>query len=111
MKKLFILVVLAISSCGTDEVKVVEVPANPDPGPVPAPGPGGSNGGSTSFSEARQIIGTYCESCHANSPWLKDADSLRASSVKGRTKNNSMPPQNAPRKIGEAARIELLKFF
>jgi len=108
MKK--ILIIAMLMGCGSGETKVVRVPSDPPaeqpPPPVPPP-----RGGKTSFNEARQIIGTYCESCHTNSPWLRDPASLKASGARARTQNNSMPPNNSPVKMGNAARQRLLNFF
>jgi len=99
-------------SCGTDpEPRIIEIPPDPPANPDPGTPPGNGGGGSTSFGEARQIIGQYCEGCHANSPWLKDDASLRSSSVKARTRNKSMPPNSAPRRMPDEARLQLLKFF
>jgi len=105
MKKIIMLIAFSFS-CGA-EPKYVRVPAEEPP----AQQPPGSSTGKTSFSEARQIIGKYCERCHANSPWLNDAKSLRASSSRARTQNKSMPPNNSPVRMGDADRARLLNFF
>tara|TARA_R110000803_G_scaffold32247_2_gene71228 strand:+ start:752 stop:1072 length:321 start_codon:yes stop_codon:yes gene_type:complete len=106
MKKL-IMLMMFFFGCGA-EPRYVRVPAE-EPPPSAQP-PGGSTG-KTSFAEARQLVGKYCEACHANSPWLRDARSLKASSSKARIQNNSMPPNNSPVKMGNAARKKLLDFF
>ena len=97
-------------SCGSGETKVVRVPADDPPAQPPRP-PQPAPGGKTTFAEARQLIGIYCESCHANSPWLRDSASLKGSAAKARTQNNSMPPNNSPVKMGNADRQKLLNFF
>lgn len=108
---LTIAIIISFISCGTGETKVVRVPADDPPAQQPRPPRPGGGGGKTSYAEARQLIGKYCESCHANSPWLRDERSLKASGVKGRTQNNSMPPNNGPVKMGNADRQKLINFF
>ena len=111
MRYLAILAIMILVSCGSGEPRIVEAPGggyNPPSGGGQIPG---GNNGKASFREARQVISQYCESCHANSPWLRDEQSLRRSSVLGRTRNNSMPPQNSPIKMPNAARQRLISFF
>ena len=106
---MMVLVLIFINGCGT-ETKVIEVPSEPGPGGNTG-GNAGGNTGKTTFPEARQLIGEYCEGCHANSPWLRNEASLRRSSVLSRTKNGSMPPANSSVKMGNAARQKLINFF
>ena len=108
----FISVLFLLIACGGGETKVVRVPADDPPAqPQPPQPPIPPQGGKTTYPQARQIIGKYCEGCHANSPWLRDESSLKASGVKGRTQNNSMPPNNGPVKMGNADRQKLIDFF
>ena len=99
-----------LTACG-GETKVIEPappPSNPGNGQPGTPPP---SGGKTSFADARQIMGTYCEGCHANSPWLENEGRLRNSNVKAMVKNGRMPPLNAPRQMGQERREQLLNFF
>ena len=114
MKKLCLIIgigmLLYACGCGSGETKIVKVPADENPSTTPPPAPPPTTG-KTSFTRARTIIGQYCEACHANSPWLQDENSLRASSVLARTQNNSMPPNSSSITMGSGVRQELINFF
>jgi hypothetical protein len=111
MIKLILISLMVFVGCGSEEPRYIQQPG----GGVQAPNGGGGGGqqgpGTTSFREARQIMGQYCESCHANSPWLQDGTSLKNSSVKARTENRSMPPQSSSVNMPQAARTKLINFF
>ena len=92
--------------CGTDRVE-----QQPNP-PPPNPGNGGGGGSNkTSYAEIQQLHQQYCISCHANSAFTRDEQSLRSSSAQQRVQNGSMPPPNARNKMGGAAREKYLNFF
>ena len=114
MIKLILISLMVFVGCGSDEPRYVQQPGNSNGGGgvQPPNGGGGQQGpGTTSFREARQIMGQYCESCHANSPWLQDGTSLKNSSVKARTENRSMPPQSSSVNMPQVARTKLINFF
>jgi len=109
MKFIFLAMIL-IAGCGGGERQVYQNEGGTTP-PGNSGGNAGGSNGKASFSEAREIMGQYCESCHANAPWLDSDRALRNSSVRPRTANKSMPPLSAPRRMPDTDRARLLSFF
>ena len=107
--KRHLLTLFLLAGCGSD---VQQVPSpTPTPNPIPNPGPGGGDDPKpTSWQRVEQIHQQYCIQCHANSRFIRDAESLKASSAKARVQNGSMPPPNGPRMPPEV-REEYLDFF
>jgi len=84
---------------------------------VPIPG-GGSTGGNTgggnqngkpSYQETQALLITHCQSCHANSNFLKSERQLRASSTLNRVRSRSMPPNGGS--LGDIDRRRIISFF
>lgn len=103
-----ILIAFLLIGCGADqttETPVVVPPSGGDNG-----GGGGSGDGRTTFARVQEIHKQYCVQCHANSRFIKDEDSLKASSSKTRVQNGNMPPPNST-PMPPAVKEEYLNFF
>jgi hypothetical protein len=57
------------------------------------------------------LMQNYCASCHSSAGFMQSEAALRSGSVKNRIWNESMPPSNAGKKLGDVERQLMLSFF
>lgn len=113
MKKFILAIGLLALGCGTEVVEVPTKPApqQPGPGPGPGPDPGPDPGEKPTFAEMQDTLGEYCAGCHANSPWLTSEFALKASTVRERILNRTMPTSDAPKQFDKDTREWVLSYF
>ena len=93
---LIFLAIVTAGACGRETVYKDE-PTVVDPGPAPSPGPGPGPVGLTWARDIEPIAVESCgqAGCHAGAGFLRSEAAFRASDVKRRISNDSMPLRQA----------------
>jgi hypothetical protein len=104
MKSLLLL--LALTACGTDPAP------QPAPQPTPTPSPNPTPGGDVVWEDVEAIVKGNCGNCHNGlvHPLKIDSEvTFKTAKVKQRIENGSMPPP--PRKLAVDDKKALLALF
>ena len=100
-----LLCIVILQSCGSDKPEEAAAPAPSGPVvDIPA-------GDKISYQQMQTHIVGYCQSCHANDPFVKSEAQLRSSAAKLRLSNKTMPPSFAPKKLPDNIRTQMIGFF
>lgn len=99
-----LLLLLLLMSCGPNQA------TNNRPAPIENPDDDDDDDGEITYEDMEALHNKYCVSCHPTG-FTDSERALRASSAKQRVQNKSMPPPNAPTRMGDADREKYLSFF